>query len=77
MQDYARSGGAVSILERVSGEIFDASHPAARQPTERPPDPTWTEIKRDLPDDTLLSLNADLDQNNDPEVAQRGTLDAQ
>jgi len=25
----------------------------------------------------LLPLNADLDQNNDPEVAQRGTIDAQ
>jgi hypothetical protein len=25
----------------------------------------------------LLPLNADLDQNNDSEVAQRGTIDAQ
>jgi hypothetical protein len=40
------------------------------------PDPTCTEIRRDLPGDTLLPLNADLDQNNDPEVAQRGTIDA-
>ena len=29
---------------------------------------------RDLPNDTLLPVNADLDQNNHPEVAQRGTL---
>jgi hypothetical protein len=39
--------------------------------------PTWIEIKRDLLDDALVPLNADLDQNNDPEVAQRGrNLDA-
>jgi hypothetical protein len=31
----------------------------------------------DLLDDELVPLNADLDQNNDPEVAQRGrNLDA-
>jgi hypothetical protein len=35
-------------------------------------DPTWIEIKRDPLDDALVPLNADLDQNNDPEVAQRG-----
>jgi hypothetical protein len=40
-------------------------------------DPTWIGIKRDLLDDALVPLNADLDQNNDPEVAQRGrNLDA-
>jgi hypothetical protein len=40
-------------------------------------DPTWIGIKRDLLDDALVPLNADLDQNNDPEVAQRGRyLDA-
>jgi hypothetical protein len=32
-------------------------------------DPTRIRIKRD---DALVSLNADLDQNTDPEVAQRG-----
>jgi hypothetical protein len=37
-------------------------------------DPTRIGIKRD---DTLVSLNADLDQNIDPEVTQRGrNLDA-
>ena len=60
----------------MSGEYLTRTV-AARQPTECPPDPTCTEIKRDLPDDTLLPLNADLDQNNDSEVAQRGTIDAQ
>jgi hypothetical protein len=35
-------------------------------------DPTWIGIKRDLPDDELVPLNADLDQNSGPEVAQRG-----
>jgi hypothetical protein len=40
-------------------------------------DPSWIGIKRDLPDDALVPLNADLDQNNYPEVAQRGrNLDA-
>ena len=39
--------------------------------------PTWIGIKRDLLDDALVPLNADLDQNSDPEVAQRGRyLDA-
>ena len=38
---------------------------------------TWIGIKRDLLDDTLVPFNADLGQNNDPEVAQRGRhLDA-
>ena len=42
-----------------------------------PCDPTWIGIKRDLLDDALVPLNADLDQNSDPEVAQRGrNLDA-
>jgi hypothetical protein len=59
----------------VSGEYLTRTV-AARRPTECPPDPTCTEIKRDLPDDTLLPLNADLDQNDDPEVAQRGNLNA-
>jgi hypothetical protein len=37
-------------------------------------DPTWIGIKRD---DAFVSLNADLDQNIGPEVAQRGrNLDA-
>jgi hypothetical protein len=40
-------------------------------------DPTWIGIKRDLLDDALVPLNADLDQNNDPEMAHRGRhLDA-
>ena len=40
-------------------------------------DPTWIGIKRDLLDDALVPLNTDLDQNSDPEVAQRGRhLDA-
>jgi len=40
-------------------------------------DPTWIGIKRDLLDDALVPLNADLDQYTDPEVAQRGrNLDA-
>jgi hypothetical protein len=40
-------------------------------------DPTWIGIKRDPFDDALVPLNADLDQNSDPEVAQRGRhLDA-
>ena len=40
-------------------------------------DPSWIGIKRDLLDDALVPLNADLDQNNDSEVAQRGrNLDA-
>ena len=34
--------------------------------------PRESESERDLLDDALISLNADLDQNNDPEVAQRG-----
>jgi hypothetical protein len=34
--------------------------------------PTWIGIKRDLLDDALVPLNVDLDQNNNPEVAQRG-----
>ena len=42
-----------------------------------PCDPTWIGIKRDRLDDALVPLNADLDQNSDPEVAQRGrNLDA-
>jgi hypothetical protein len=40
-------------------------------------DPTWIGVKRDLLDNALVPLNADLDQNNDPEVEQRGRhLDA-
>jgi hypothetical protein len=39
--------------------------------------PTWIWIRRDLLDDALVPRNADLDQNTDPEVAQRGrNLDA-
>jgi hypothetical protein len=38
---------------------------------------SWIGIKRGLLDDTLVPLNADLGQNNDPEVGQRGKhLDA-
>jgi hypothetical protein len=40
-------------------------------------DPAWIRIKRDLLHDALVPLKADLDQNSDPQVAQRGRhLDA-
>jgi hypothetical protein len=37
----------------------------------------WIGVKRDLLDDALVPFNADLNQNSDPEVEQRGRhLDA-
>ena len=40
-------------------------------------DPAWIRIKRDLLHEALIPLNADLDQNSDPEVTgYGGHLDA-
>jgi hypothetical protein len=56
-------GGPGANVKRLYGEVLC--------------DPTWIGIKRDLLDGALVPLNADLDQNNEPEVAQRGrNLDA-
>jgi hypothetical protein len=58
-------------LERHFGRVNKVAVPATKSCA------TWIGIKRDPFDDALVPLNADLDQNSDPEVAQRGRhLDA-
>jgi hypothetical protein len=68
---YLRDELLLRALERHSGRVNKVAVPATKSCA------TWIGIKRDPFDDALVPLNADLDQNSDPEVAQGGRhLDA-